>query len=281
VRVIKTISRLRPLIRAVAEKGMQSGLVPTMGALHEGHMSLITQCVRDTEFAMVSIFLNPLQFGPNEDLDAYPATLEQDLDACRRAGVHLVFAPTAAEMYPTQPSTAVANQKLAHDLCGRTRPGHFGGVLLVVGKLFHLLMPRVAYFGEKDFQQARLIQRMVTDLNLDVRLRVLPVVREPDGLALSSRNSYLNAAERALAPGLFKALNLGRRMIVQDKETNVSRVLAAMRGCIEETPGMVIDYLEIRGPDLAPIEHINGPVRLLGAVYVGNTRLIDNLEALP
>ena len=246
-------------------------VVMTMGALHEGHRQLMRAARERSEFVLVTIFVNPLQFGPHEDFDKYPRTLEADLEACRAEGVAVVFAPSRDDVYPGGPPAITMNAgPLGEILEGASRPGHFGGMLTVVEKLLMLTRADVAFFGEKDFQQLALIRRMVHDLELDVEIVGVPTVREPDGLAMSSRNRYLSPDERRAALALSQALREGAT------RTDADSALAAARKILTGEPGVRVDYLALTGADLgdAPDE---GPARLLVAARVGTTRLIDNV----
>ncbi len=260
--------------RALRAAGRRVALVPTMGALHEGHRELIRHARRvpGSTVTVVSIFVNPLQFGPTEDLARYPRPLDADLDACREEGVELVFTPGVADMYPEGADTVVTPGVLGTELEGAVRPGHFPGVLTVVSKLFHIVAPDVAFFGEKDYQQLVLVQKMVRDLDFFLSVVGVPIVREADGLALSSRNVYLSPAERARALVLQRALRAGAGAAAHGAEA----VLATARGVLAEEPEVAVDYLELRAPDLGPAP-ATGPARLLVAARVGTTRLIDNV----
>jgi pantoate--beta-alanine ligase len=259
--------------RALRRAGHLVALVPTMGALHAGHRALI-RAARTIPGArtVVSIFVNPLQFGPGEDFDRYPRRLDADLEMCREEGVDLVFAPSAAAMYPPGSDTTVVPGALGSQLEGASRPGHFAGVLTVVAKLFGIVGADQAFFGEKDYQQLVLIQRMVRDLHLGVQVVGVSTVREADGLAASSRNAYLSAAERAAAVTLFAALTAGARAGSHGPDA----VLAAARDVLAGQPGLDVDYLELRDPQLGPAPQ-RGPARLLVAARIGTTRLIDNV----
>lgn len=247
----------------------RTAVVMTMGALHEGHLALLREARGQADHLIATIFVNPLQFGPNEDFDRYPRTFEKDLEATADAGVDVVFAPTRDEIYPGgEPGVRIDPGPLGNELEGASRPGFFHGVLTVVLKLLHLVRPDAAYFGEKDYQQLTLIKRMVDDLCVNVRIVGVPTVREADGLALSSRNRYLSARERDLALGLSRALRAGAA------EHTADAVLAAARQALT---GLNVDYLELRDPLLGP-EPRSGPARLLVAAKVGSTRLIDNIE---
>jgi pantoate--beta-alanine ligase len=275
--VARTVAELRQALREARRGGKTVGLVPTMGALHSGHLRLIEAARAQNEFVVVSIFVNPTQFGPNEDLTRYPRPIQSDLEACQKALVDLVFHPEPAEVYPPGYRTYAEVTELQDVLEGASRPGHFRGVCTVVLKLFHLVQPNRAYFGQKDAQQARIIQQMVQDLNVPVELCVLPIVREPDGLALSSRNRYLDAEQRRYATVLFQALRAaGDRAQGGERDSAVLRQLLVDR--IRATPGAVLDYaVVVDSKTLEPVHHVQGEVLLAVAVRFGTTRLIDNL----
>lgn len=253
-----------------------------MGALHAGHASLIEAAARDGHHVVVSIYVNPTQFGPNEDLAAYPRSINADSALCRVAGAGAIFAPADAEMYPPGEETRVRPGPLADRMCGRFRPGHFEGVCTVVAKLFNFIQPDVAYFGQKDAQQARILCKMVDDLGFPVRLIVCPIVREPDGLAMSSRNAYLSPTERSQALCLFRALSMGRdRLVAGEKDlvTIIRSMQEEVHRIVEAQDGRVtIDYIEINDPEtLSPLVAPEERMLLAGAVRIGRTRLIDNL----
>ncbi|OFT87768.1 MULTISPECIES: pantoate--beta-alanine ligase [Corynebacterium] len=272
-RVFTEVSQISQLTRAMRKAGRPVALVPTMGALHEGHLSLVkaAQTIPGVT-VIVSIFVNPLQFAEGEDLDSYPRTLDADVEKLKAAGVDAVFAPSPREMYPNGPRTTIHPGEAGRILEGEHRPTHFAGVLTVVNKLFTITNCDHAFFGEKDYQQLILIQQMVTDLNMQVQVHGVPIVREADGLALSSRNIYLSETERELALTLSAALTAGS--FVADR--GADEVLATARSIFDAKPDIEIDYLELKGLDLgaAPVE---GPARLLVAARVGTTRLIDNV----
>lgn len=250
-----------------------------MGALHAGHASLIERARGDSDFVVVSIFVNPLQFGPNEDYQRYPRPLEKDLEVCARMGADLVFVPEADDIYVTRQLTFVEVTHLADHLCGAFRPGHFRGVTTVVAKLFNIVQPDRAYFGEKDFQQLSVIARMVLDLNLAVTVVPVPTFREADGLALSSRNVYLGPDERTAAPVLHRALQAARRLI-EDGERNPDVVRDAAMRILGSEKLVRPEYFEIVDTvELQPISEINSEVRVAGAIWIGKTRLIDNVAA--
>lgn len=266
-------SSLRAVTDSLRKVGRQITFVPTMGALHEGHLALVEAARRTPgSVVVVSIFVNPLQFGPGEDLDAYPRTLDDDVARLAEAGVELVFAPSAAAMYPDGPRTTVQPGPTGDILDGASRPGHFAGMLTVVAKLFNIVGPHQAFFGEKDYQQLVLIRQMVADLDMDVRVVGVPTVREADGLAMSSRNRYLSQDERELATALNAALVAGAFAAKGGQQA----VLDAAGAVLAERPQLTVDYLRLRAADLGdPPEE--GPGRLLVAARIGSTRLIDNV----
>jgi pantoate--beta-alanine ligase len=275
--IASTIPATRRAVAQAREQRLLVGLVPTMGALHAGHASLIRAARAETGFVVVSLFVNPTQFGPNEDFTRYPRTWDEDVRLCEAEGVDLVFAPPAEGVYPPGFRTQVEVRDWQGVLCGTSRPGHFRGVTTVVLKLFNIVQPDVAYFGQKDAQQARLIRQMVEDLNVPVRVRVCPIVREPDGLALSSRNRYLDADQRRHAVVLHRALEQARRQ-VEAGQRDAGRVRQDMVALIRGTPGAVLDYAEVVDyQTLQPLERLRGEVLLALAVKFGATRLIDNV----
>jgi pantoate--beta-alanine ligase len=275
--VAVTAEELRPAVRTARRQGQSVGLVPTMGALHAGHASLIEAARAADGFVVVSIFVNPTQFGPHEDLARYPRPFEQDLALCAELGVDLVFAPAPATMYPPGFRTWVEVTGLQDVLEGASRPGHFRGVATVVLKLFNLVQPNRAYFGQKDAQQARVIRQLAHDLNVPVEVIVLPTVREPDGLALSSRNKHLDADQRWRAVVLSRALAEAReRVAAGERDADALRALLTER--VAATPGAVLDYAAVVDADtLAPVARLSGPALLALAVRFGTTRLIDNV----
>jgi pantoate--beta-alanine ligase len=268
---------ISPVIRALRSAGRRVALVPTMGALHEGHRELMRHARRmpGAGVVVVSIFVNPLQFGPTEDLARYPRALETDLQICRDEGVELVFAPGVDDMYRGGAATTVDPGPLGAQLEGAVRPGHFAGVLTVVAKLFHVIAPEVAFFGEKDYQQLVLVTKMVADLNFPLAVVGVPTVREPDGLALSSRNAYLSPEQRPLAATLQRALLAGAAVSARGPEA----VLATARAVLDAEPAITVDYLELRDPDLG-LDPRAGRARLLVAARLGTTRLIDNVAVV-
>jgi pantoate--beta-alanine ligase len=279
-RIVKTIPELRAALSSLRQAG-EVGLVPTMGALHAGHVSLIDRARADCPILVVTIFVNPLQFDRDDDLRAYPRALAEDLELCSSHGVDLVFAPDAGEMYPEPAQCTIDVGHLADHLCGRFRPGHFRGVATVVMKLLQLVQPQRAYFGEKDAQQLAIIRRMVRDFNVPVSIVGMPTVREPDGLALSSRNRRLNERERAVAVSLYAALRDADRAIAAGVR-DAAAVTSAAAAKIPAEAGLRLEYLDIVDPEsMQPVASIDGPVRVAGALWVGQTRLIDNLLAAP
>ena len=275
--VAETIESVRRVVRAARRKGRRIGLVPTMGALHVGHVSLIEAAVKDCDFVIVSIFVNPTQFGPGEDIENYPKPFEADLEICREASVDVVFAPAPQQMYPVENVAWVTVEKLTEPLCGRGRPVHFRGVTTVCAKLFNIVAPDVAYFGQKDAQQAIVIKRMVADLNMPLEIVVCPTVREPSGLAVSSRNQYLSEQQKKDATNIYKSLQACRRMI--DAGISESQqIIAAMRKMLQEIPSIEIEYVSIVDAEtLQDVESIAGEVLAAVAVKIGPARLIDNI----
>lgn len=280
MKIIKTIEELRPIIKGWKREGLTVGLVPTMGYLHDGHKSLIVKAVSENDKVVVSDFVNPTQFGANEDLSSYPRDIERDAALCEAAGADIIFHPEPEEMYFPDKCTFVDMDKLTKGLCGKTRPVHFSGVCTVVSKLFNIVTPDRAYFGQKDAQQLAVIKRMVRDLNFDITIVGCPIVREADGLALSSRNTYLNEEERKAALILNKSLTLGKEMI-EAGEKNAAKVREAIIKHMETEPLAKVDYVEIvDAENLEPVETIDAPVLVATAVYIGKTRLIDNFVTI-
>jgi pantoate--beta-alanine ligase len=252
-----------------------------MGALHAGHAGLIENARSGSDFVAVSIFVNPLQFGPGEDYLRYPRPLEKDLDVCDRMGADLVFVPEVGDMYAVEQRTFVEVTRLGDHLCGPFRPGHFRGVATVVAKLFNIVQPDRAWFGEKDYQQLCIIRRMAQDLNLSVEIVPVPIYRDADGLALSSRNAYLDAEDRAAAPALFRALMAARSMI-EEGERKASAVKESAHRFLSAHPRVRCEYFEVVDPfELQPVNEVNAAVRIAGAIWIGKTRLIDNVAASP
>lgn len=276
MKIAATVKEVREIVKQWKKEGRTVGLVPTMGYLHEGHKSLMEHSVRDNDKTIVSIFVNPTQFGPNEDLDKYPRDLERDKEVCESAGVDLIFHPETEEMYPEDFFTFSDMTTITEGLCGGNRPGHFRGVCTVVSKLFNIAAPDRAYFGQKDAQQLAVIKKMVRDMNFDLEVIGCPIVREEDGLAKSSRNTYLSDAERKAALVLNQSLKKGQQCI-EDGERSAESVKQAVRSHLEAEPQAKIDYVEIVDWNtLQPVETLEKPVLLAIAVYIGKTRLIDN-----
>jgi pantoate--beta-alanine ligase len=273
---IKSIRAMHEWAEQIRAGGKRVALVPTMGFLHAGHLSLVAEARRHADLVVTSIFVNPLQFGHNEDLDRYPRDLERDTQLLTEAGVDVLYQPHASEMYPEGFQTSVTVEHVTRGLCGDSRPGHFRGVTTVVAKLFHAVRPHVAVFGEKDYQQLVAIRRMVRDLDFDIEIVGGPIVREPDGLAMSSRNAYLSPAERQAALCLSRAL-AAAEAAVQQGERAGAVVLDRAREVVAAEPLARVDYVALADPDsLRPVERIAGPTLLALAVWFGNTRLIDN-----
>ena len=277
MRVIRSARQMAVVTQRLRRRGKRIGVVPTMGALHEGHLSLIRAAAAANDVVIVTIFVNPLQFGPREDFRHYPRNLARDIRLAGLAGADIIFAPSAREIYPEGFGTVIDVGPIGECWEGRSRPGHFRGVATVVAALFHLTKPTHAYFGQKDYQQTLVIRRLVDDLHLDVRLHVLPTVRERDGLAMSSRNGYLSVQQRRQAAVLWRALRAGRARI-RAGERRAATIVSHMRRLIQEEPGARIDYVAVvNAATLAPVKRLRGRLALLVAARVGRTRLIDNL----
>jgi pantoate--beta-alanine ligase len=277
LKICKTIHEMRAESRAIRGAGKRLGFVPTMGALHEGHLSLVRAARSSSDLVVASIFVNPTQFGANEDLAKYPRSFERDRELLQGERVELLFAPSVEEMYPAGAVTWVTVEGLSDKLDGRSRPGHFRGVTTVVAKLFHVVQPDAAFFGQKDAAQVAIIRRMVRDLNLPVEIVVCPIVRAADGLAMSSRNAYLDPDERKRALVLQRSLLRAERL-AETGERNAARLVAAGREEIDKESSVRLDYFEIVNPDtLDPLEDISGGGLVAVAAVVGGTRLIDNI----
>ncbi len=276
--VISKVAELQERIKRWKQAGLTIGFVPTMGYLHEGHLSLVREAKKRNDRAAVSIFVNPKQFGPAEDYNVYPRDFNRDAALLEKEGVDLIFYPAVEEMYPAGYKTYVEVEDLENRLCGRSRPGHFRGVCTVVLKLFNLIQPDEAYFGWKDAQQVIILKKMVEDLNLPVKIRSMPLIREKDGLALSSRNIYLNQQERQASVVLYRSLELAEE-IIKNGERQAARIRQQMVNLISAEPLARIDYVEIVDPQtLEPLVTIDGDALVAVAVYFGRTRLIDNLR---
>ncbi|MGH9556324.1 MAG: pantoate--beta-alanine ligase [Terriglobales bacterium] len=280
MQTLPTISEMRAACREARTRG-RLGLVPTMGALHEGHLSLVRAARAQCQTVAVSLFVNPTQFGPNEDLAKYPRTFERDRELLEREGVDLLFAPSTEEMYPAGAAAWVTVEGLSQKLCGRSRPTHFRGVTTVVSKLFHIVEPDLAFFGQKDAAQCTILRKMVRELDIPVGIVVCPIVREADGVAMSSRNAYLSAEQRRSATGLYRALSRVAEL-VEKGERRASKLIDAAQRIFLEEPDVRLDYFEIVDNDtLDPVEGISGGALVAVAAYLGSTRLIDNLVLPP
>jgi pantoate--beta-alanine ligase len=277
MQIVTAIAAMRTASRAARGEGKRVGFVPTMGALHEGHLSLVRAARAQCDVVAVSIFVNPTQFGPNEDFSKYPRTFEKDRAMLEKDGVNFLFAPSVEEMYPAGAVTYVWVESLSDKLCGRSRPGHFRGVTTVVSKLFHIVEPGLAFFGQKDAAQAAIIRRMVRDLNLPVDIVVCPIVREADGLAMSSRNAYLTSQERKAAQVLYRSLTRVRELF-EHGERGAGKLIEAGKQTFAGEPAARLDYFEIVDPDtLDPVADAARGALVAVAALVGKTRLIDNI----
>jgi pantoate--beta-alanine ligase len=278
--VCRTVADMQSACRALRHEGRRLGLVPTMGALHEGHLSLVRAASARSDVVAVSIFVNPTQFGPNEDFTTYPRRFERDCELLEKENVEVLFAPTAEEMYPPGASTWVSVEGLSAKLCGRSRPRHFRGVTTVVSKLFHIVEPDAAFFGQKDAAQLAIIRRMVRDLHMPVEIVSCPIVREPDGLAMSSRNAYLDPQQRKSALVLHRSLTRLQQMFDQGERRAAELIVVGLEVFSAE-PSVELDYLEIVDPEtLDPLDVIDKPALVAVAAFVGTTRLIDNVVLL-
>ena len=275
--VAETIESVRGIVKAARGEGKTIGFVPTMGALHVGHISLIEAAAKSCDFVVVSIFVNPTQFGPEEDFDKYPRPLDDDLEICRKWGVDVVFAPTPEQMYPEENLTWIGVEKLSEPLCGEFRPGHFRGVATVCGKLFNIVQPDLAFFGQKDAQQAVVIRRMAADLNMPLKIVICPTIREPDGLAVSSRNKYLDKQQRQDAAQIYKSLQKCREM-TEAGVTDTGQILTQMRKVLNDVPSIEIEYVSIVDSEtLQSVDKVAGEVLAAVAVRLDGARLIDNI----
>lgn len=279
MQIYKTIAETREALAGEALKN-KIGFVPTMGALHKGHLSLVERCHSESDLTVVSIYVNPAQFGPQEDLNHYPRNLEKDIDLLRNYHVDIVFTPDDVQMYPEGYCTWVQVEGLSDILCGASRPGHFRGVVTIVLKLMHIVNPKLMFMGMKDYQQIIVLEKMIEDLNLETKIVRCPIVREPDGLAMSSRNSYLTPDERQRATCLIKALKNAQKM-VNEGYLDSSILISEAENIIKQSDGR-IDYIKIvDGSTLQELPEVRSGSRMMLAVYIGNTRLIDNIELLP
>lgn len=276
MQVVKTVKEVRDIVAEWRSQGLTVGLVPTMGYLHEGHQSLIRKSAEQNDRTVVSVFVNPIQFGPTEDLDSYPRDLERDKKAVEEAGGNLIFHPESSEMYPGHFTSFIDTSETTELLCGAVRPIHFRGVCTVVGKLFNIVTPDRAYFGQKDAQQLATIRRFVRDLNFGIEIVACPIVREEDGLAKSSRNTYLNAEERKAALVLSQSLKIGKELI-ENGERDSKVVIETIKTALEKEPLARVDYVEVVDfENIQRVDKIHGETLVAIAVYIGKTRLIDN-----
>lgn len=282
MKIIRSIRAFKKRIAAIKQRGLSIGFVPTMGALHKGHLSLMRRARRETDIVVVSIFVNPIQFGPQEDFKQYPRPFRHDITLAQSVNADLVFCPATRAIYPPGFQTIINQSHLPAKLCGRSRPAHFQGVMTVVAKLFNLVQPDTAYFGQKDYQQALIIKQMVRELNMNLRIKTLPTVREEDGLAMSSRNAYLKPEERQYAPCLYRALSRGKTLIKRG-EKSAKKIISTMRRIIQNAPNTRIDYIALVDPEtLTDIKRLGQQKVLIAlAVHVGTTRLIDNMLVMP
>ncbi len=280
--IVRNIKALREAIRGLRSIGKRIALVPTMGALHSGHISLVNEAFAHADAVIVSIFVNPTQFGPNEDFSKYPRTEAADLQALEQAGVTIAYVPTVEEMYPANAVARVQVAGISAELCGAFRPGHFDGVATIVSKLFMQALPDVAVFGEKDFQQLAIIRRFTADLDIPVQVLGAPIIREADGLALSSRNRYLSPQERAIAPAMYATLTALAAEIRNLQGGALAQALQHAGDALRAAWFTKLDYVELRDKEtLLRVDKISAPARLLAAAHIGTTRLIDNIEVLP
>jgi len=280
MRIINSISEIQKTIKKLKQDNNIISLVPTMGALHQGHISLIRRARKETDIVVVSIFVNPTQFGPNEDYLRYPRPFEKDKKICAEENVDIIFAPSVTEMYPDGYLTYVYVEKLSEILCGKFRPGHFRGVTTVVTKLFNIVQPDIAYFGEKDYQQLTIIKRMTKDLNFPVKIVQCKTIREKDGLAMSSRNVYLNETERKNANKIYSALKESKNIIMNTKIRDTNYIVNYITEKLKDIKGLKIEYIKICNPETLEEQknRIILPAQILVALWIGKTRLIDNIR---
>jgi pantoate--beta-alanine ligase len=277
MKIIRSIKEMSGFSEKLHSKGKTIGFVPTMGALHKGHLSLIRQAHKENDIVVVSIFVNPIQFGPKEDYRRYPRNLRLDAQLCRGEGADIIFFPDREQIYPANFKTHVSVSDLSDVLCGKFRPGHFKGVATVVTKLFNIVRPDIAYFGQKDAQQAIIIKKLASDLNIPIRIKVMLTVREKDGLAMSSRNTYLNERERQDAAVLYQALILAKSLIKRG-EVDSSGIIRKMRRLINKKKSACVQYISIvKHKDLKPLDKIRGKILIALSVWIGRNRLIDNI----
>ncbi len=277
MKIITSVKRMKTLAQGLRQKGKTIGFVPTMGAIHEGHLSLIQAARKKADTVVVSSFVNPTQFGPAEDFHQYPRDPRGDQEKCREAGVDILFMPPVSQMYAKDHTTFVTTERLTEVLCGPFRPGHFRGVTTVVSQLFNIVRPHLAFFGQKDYQQAVVIQEMVKDLHFDTKIAIVPTVRERDGLAMSSRNAYLSPQERQAARVLYKSLLIGKKMI-SEGERDPSEIKFRMEELIKKEGIARVEYISICHPKtLQEVQKVEGKTLIVLAVWIGKTRLIDNI----
>jgi pantoate--beta-alanine ligase len=279
MQVINSVSEMQKIVHKLKKQSKSIGFVPTMGYLHKGHLSLLARSVKDCDITVVSIYVNPLQFGPKEDLKKYPRDIKTDLKLCAHQGADYVFLPTDKQLYPQGYMTYVEVKGLTDGLCGKSRPGHFKGVTTIVNKLFNIVSPDIAYFGQKDAQQALVIRKMVNDLHMSLKIKVLPIIREPDGLAMSSRNSYLLGHQRLDAGLLYQTLKKAEQLIAQ-KQRKSDKIISQMKRLLSQSEFATIDYIAIVDADsLEKIKQLKPKTKVLIAiaVYIGKVRLIDNI----
>lgn len=277
MKIVRNIKKMSEISKKLKVNRQVIGFVPTMGALHAGHLSLIRQALHENDIVVVSIFVNPIQFSPKEDFKDYPRPIKQDISLCRKIGVNFIFYPKVSQMYPEGFKTYVTTEDLSDCLCGKFRPGHFRGVTTIVAKLFNIVNPDTAYFGQKDAQQAIIIRKMVSDLNIPVKIKVMPTVRQKNGLALSSRNIYLNPDERRDVLVLYQALNLAKNLIKQGDRDSLG-IIQKMRRLINQRKNAKIQYISVVDlEELKPVDKIKGRILIALAVWMGRTRLIDNI----
>lgn len=277
MKVVDTIPRMSTLVKIFKKEGKSIGLVPTMGYLHEGHLSLVKAAKKHVDVVIMSIFVNPIQFGPKEDFEKYPRDFKRDEELATSAGVDIIFAPSTEEMYPDGYATYVNVERLTETMCARSRPGHFKGVTTVVAKLFDIVKPEIAYFGQKDAQQAIVIKKMAEDLNMGVEIKMMPTIREPDGLAMSSRNVYLSPVERRDAVILYESLKKAESL-VKSGERDAKKIVKVMEESIKAVPTVKIDYISITDTlRLKEVSKVAGETLMALAVFIGKTRLIDNI----
>lgn len=273
----KNIAKVKKIVEETKKNNKTVSFIPTMGALHKGHLSLINKAKKESDYRVVSIFINPLQFGPSEDFKKYPRNIEQDKKLLKKHEVNLLFCPQADKIYTPDFSTFIQEKEISKKLCGKSRPGHFQGVTTIVTKLFNIVQPDLAYFGQKDYQQALIIKRMVRDLNFFVKIKIAPTIREKDKLALSSRNLYLKGKERKESRSIYQAL-LEAKQMIKNNESDPKKIINKAKKIIRKNSTASIDYIEVRDADnLGKIKKIKGKVFIGIAAYFGKTRLIDNI----